>query len=80
MISVDWGKIASQNYLYAANRVRAVGALVGKMIDFLVDLGADTRNISVVGHSLGAHVAGLAALQAKVNVSHVVGQLYCINH
>ncbi|XP_001608012.1 phospholipase A1-like [Nasonia vitripennis] len=73
VLSVDWGKIAYENYLYAANRVSAVGALVGEMIDFLVDMGSDPRNISVVGHSLGAHVAGLAALQADANISHVVG-------
>jgi pancreatic triacylglycerol lipase len=49
------------NYITARNRVGAAGAVVGRLIDFLNEIGvSDHSNVNIVGHSLGAHVAGHA--------------------
>lgn len=73
VIIVDWSNIAKLNYPESAERVKAVGAHIAKMIDFLKSLGNDPNNMSLVGHSLGAHVMGLAGNQATNKVGHVVG-------
>ncbi|XP_059608068.1 pancreatic lipase-related protein 2-like [Phlebotomus argentipes] len=62
VFSVDWSVGAgSNNYITARNRVGPTGAIVGNFIHFLVNSGGARReDISVIGHSLGAHVAGFA--------------------
>ncbi|XP_015584844.1 pancreatic triacylglycerol lipase [Cephus cinctus] len=72
VIIVDWSRISKLPYVYASNRVKIVGQYVGKMIDFLASRGMNTINTLVVGHSLGAHVAGIAARNAKSTVGYVV--------
>lgn len=62
VIFVDWGAGAqTPNYVAARNRVGATGTHLGAFIRFLSDnTGTSTREMTVVGYSLGAHVAGFA--------------------
>ena len=73
VIQVDWSNIAAKSYIWASNQVENVAKLVSRMLDFLVSQGQNPANITVVGHSLGAHVAGLSSYYAKQKVSYVVG-------
>lgn len=62
VIYVDWGAGAqTPNYIAARNRVGPTGTALGGFIRFLCDTsGASTRDMTIVGYSLGAHVAGFA--------------------
>uniref|UniRef100_A0A146MBK9 Pancreatic triacylglycerol lipase n=2 Tax=Lygus hesperus TaxID=30085 RepID=A0A146MBK9_LYGHE len=66
VINVDWSKDARSLYNTARNDVPAVGKVVAKFIDRLV---AETRVkaelLHIVGHSLGAHIAGVAGLNIQ---------------
>lgn len=59
VIVADWSPIASKNYISAQGSVLAVGNYIG---DFLLklddELNHKIQHITVVGHSLGAHIAG----------------------
>lgn len=58
---VDWGLGANANYVTSRNRVGAVGAALARFIIFLhQQTGMTFGSVTVVGHSLGAHIAGLA--------------------
>ena len=54
------------NYISARNRVNEVGAILAEFLDM-----ANTNNemnfarVSLVGHSLGAHIAGIAAKNVR---------------
>ncbi|CAG2243585.1 Pancreatic lipase-related protein 2,Inactive pancreatic lipase-related protein 1 [Mytilus edulis] len=61
VIIVDWGHGAVPPYTEAAANTRVVGAQVAKLISVMVS--ADQSGIDkfhLIGHSLGAHVAGYA--------------------
>ncbi|XP_076165997.1 phospholipase A1-like [Ptiloglossa arizonensis] len=73
VIVVNWSKISQKPYLWASRRVLMVGQYVSSMINFLAQQGMDVSQVSLVGHSLGAHIVGLAARNAKGNVKFVVG-------
>ncbi|XP_054010936.1 uncharacterized protein LOC128893753 [Hylaeus anthracinus] len=73
VILVDWSPITKNSYPFACNRVVMVGKHVSSMIDFIEDQGVDVSKMTTVGHSLGAHVAGLAAYYARSKVDYVVG-------
>lgn len=61
-IAVNWQKGSDvYNYLTARGRVLAVAEQVAKFVDFMskrawMSLG----KLTIVGHSLGAHVAGIS--------------------
>lgn len=74
VIVVDWSRITLRPYGWAASHVLDVGKYVAKMIDFLEDQGVNLNTVTLTGHSLGAHVMGLAGYYAKNKVNYVVGK------
>ncbi|KAJ8969510.1 hypothetical protein NQ317_018000 [Molorchus minor] len=78
VIVVDWNPIASRNYLSAKWAVTPVGNFVSDFItSLMVKFNFGTSKISIVGHSLGAHVSGIAGAALKraypQGVDHIVG-------
>lgn len=63
---VDWGVGAiTANYILARNRVNDVGAVVAQYIDWINTHGVPFSQINVIGHSLGAHIAGAGNDETK---------------
>ncbi|CAD1476901.1 unnamed protein product, partial [Heterotrigona itama] len=73
VIVVDWNKIADDViYSRVAKSVPSVANHVAAFVNFLRSkAGLKTTNLKIVGHSLGAHVAGLSARQVG-NVAEVI--------
>ncbi|KAK9307622.1 hypothetical protein QLX08_002210 [Tetragonisca angustula] len=73
VIVVDWSQIAD-NVIYSrvAKYVPSVADQVAAFVNFLRSkAGLQTTNLKIVGHSLGAHVAGLSARKVG-NVAEVI--------
>ena len=65
IISIDWGDLESwANYPEAAARTKPVGEYAATLVQIFADLGL-LENVHVVGHSLGAHVAGFLAKKVQ---------------
>ena len=76
VIAVDWSHGAGLPYGQATANTRVVGAQVGKLINFLVaNTNITEDDVHVIGHSLGAHVAGYAG-QRVHNMSRITGKRY----
>ncbi|KAL3869915.1 hypothetical protein ACJMK2_042537 [Sinanodonta woodiana] len=63
VITVDWSKGANQaNYVQVVANTRVVGALLSLLMNTLdtVANGSSLARMHLIGHSLGAHVAGYA--------------------
>lgn len=62
-IAVNWREGADTlNYAAARSRVNRVGSYIAQFIDYLViRSNLELKDFSLVGHSLGAHVAGFGA-------------------
>ena len=76
VIMVDWCKGAASPYGQATGNARLVGAQIGELIRFLIASTSHSHSSAVnrfyiVGHSLGAQVAGYAGsyLQDKYGLS-----------
>uniref|UniRef100_A0A1B6DU95 Lipase domain-containing protein n=2 Tax=Clastoptera arizonana TaxID=38151 RepID=A0A1B6DU95_9HEMI len=66
VIGVDWSTLAQGPwYNHAAKYTYGVGLQVAEFIDFLVSRNVNLKNIHLIGHSLGAHVSGVAAKNIK---------------
>uniref|UniRef100_A0A182PC85 Lipase domain-containing protein n=1 Tax=Anopheles epiroticus TaxID=199890 RepID=A0A182PC85_9DIPT len=75
VIGIDWSAGASTIvYLAARLRVGAVADAVAKQIELLLRAGQHPSQIVLVGHSLGAHIAGLAGkhFQAERKLAAVI--------
>uniref|UniRef100_A0A2K6GY71 Triacylglycerol lipase n=1 Tax=Propithecus coquereli TaxID=379532 RepID=A0A2K6GY71_PROCO len=60
-ICVDWKKGSQTTYTQAANNMREVGIQVAQKLKILsTDYNYSPSNVHLIGHSLGAHVAGEA--------------------
>ncbi|KAM7348132.1 lipoprotein lipase-like [Cochliomyia hominivorax] len=75
IISVDWSEYAKLNYVMARNKVPLVGEEVAEFVDFLNEKFQMTfDSLVVIGHSLGAHVAGFCGKSIKRGtLSYIVG-------
>ncbi|XP_041358980.1 inactive pancreatic lipase-related protein 1-like [Gigantopelta aegis] len=61
VIAVEWGQGAGFPYTQAAANTRLVGAEVANLVAHLCHVtGISRRQFHMIGHSLGAHVAGYA--------------------
>lgn len=60
-IGVNWYKGSNtNNYPLARKRVNVIGPYVARIINLLVDqMNTNLSDVHIVGHSLGAHVAGI---------------------
>ncbi|KAL1493051.1 hypothetical protein ABEB36_011190 [Hypothenemus hampei] len=74
VIVADWSPIANRNYLSAQGSVLAVGNYIG---DFLLRLDREVnhrlQDVTVVGHSLGAHVSGNIGARTRGLIQHIIG-------
>ncbi|XP_794147.1 lipase member H-like [Strongylocentrotus purpuratus] len=75
VICVDWSPGASSKwYPNPRDNTRVVGRIIGKMIEQLVDnKGAWFEDMHIIGHSLGAHIAGYAGEALGGRVGRVTG-------
>ncbi|XP_031341067.1 pancreatic triacylglycerol lipase-like [Photinus pyralis] len=57
IVQVDWASLASGSYFTAARNTAIVGANLGELV---ANLRQNSVKVHLIGHSLGAHVAGHA--------------------
>lgn len=71
---VDWNNIASKGYITARSSVKAVGQYVAEFVSLLEkNFKLNVANIKLIGHSLGAHVAGNAGAALNGKVGTIIG-------
>ncbi|XP_043255836.1 lipase member H-like [Colletes gigas] len=73
VILVDWGEIAIDlNYVYVASQVSVIGKAVAESLEKLAKL-IDLNTLHVIGHSLGAHIAGHIGRFVNITLNRITG-------
>jgi pimeloyl-ACP methyl ester carboxylesterase len=76
VITVDWAVGANTiNYIAARNRVGLVGEVISRLLDWLNGyVGLSMDQVYLIGHSLGAHCAGMAGKNIWTrNIDTIIG-------
>jgi len=74
VILVDWSKGAKgPNYFQAAANTRVVGAHIASLVLVAEQMGASPSSSHVIGHSLGAHIAGSAGRKLNGRLGRISG-------
>ncbi|KAJ2947547.1 hypothetical protein O0L34_g17335 [Tuta absoluta] len=60
IIVVDWNKLASGRYKTACSFSNTVATVLIEFIKFLMTNGLSSKKLHLIGHSIGAHIAGKA--------------------
>ncbi|XP_013804134.1 inactive pancreatic lipase-related protein 1-like [Apteryx mantelli] len=72
-ICIDWKKGSRCQYTQASNNVRVVGAEIAYFVNVLMEkFGYSLANVHIIGHSLGAHVAGEAG-RRRPGIGRITG-------
>lgn len=73
---VDWSRLSKLDYLTARGSVGGVGRVLASFISGMVnDNLLDLDNVVIVGHSLGAHIAGCTGKKINGKVNTIVGKI-----
>jgi pimeloyl-ACP methyl ester carboxylesterase len=71
--AVDWNRMARVEYSLAAASTPDVASFLVKFIMLLQSHGMALDKITIVGHSLGAHIAGFVGAMFKGNIAEIIG-------
>nr|XP_021392939.1 inactive pancreatic lipase-related protein 1-like [Lonchura striata domestica] len=72
-ICVNWMRGARCQYTQASNNARVVGAEIAYFVNVLMDeFGYSPADVHIIGHSLGAHVAGEAG-RRRPGIGRITG-------
>lgn len=76
VITVDWARGSGFPYSQAAANTRVVGAETARLINYLhVNQGVSLDKFHLIGHSLGAHIAGYAGHRVP-GLARITGYCY----
>lgn len=80
VVAVDWSEVADKLYVKARMGVVPVGKFLAQVLDWLVlEAGVSIDKVHIVGHSLGAHIAGTTGEHITVgNLSRITGTYYVL--
>ncbi|XP_014204208.1 pancreatic lipase-related protein 2-like [Copidosoma floridanum] len=75
VILVDWSSGSFKEYLVAARLTKLVGDYVARFVELVLasEGGASLESIHILGHSLGAHVAGSAGRALSGKLGRITG-------
>lgn len=74
VIIVDWQESAkSTNYPQSVSDIRVVAAEMELLVNHLIELGGDTSQFHLIGHSLGAHAMAYLAKRLPKKVGWLTG-------
>lgn len=77
VIIVDWSSYSmSINYIDVTYDVKRVGERVKQFISWLYANGLRAVDLTLIGHSLGAHVMGMAGYMLTPKVNNIVGETH----
>jgi pancreatic triacylglycerol lipase len=71
---VDWSSVAKGLYISAYKAVPDIGKLLATNIQYLIsNNGLDLSRTAIIGHSLGAHVSGIAGQTLGSQAGYIIG-------
>ncbi|XP_063979839.1 pancreatic triacylglycerol lipase-like [Diachasmimorpha longicaudata] len=73
IIAVDWSVLAGESYMQVVSNFEGVGARIAEGINGILEGGISPSRIHVIGHSMGAHVAGTVGRTIGFSLSRITG-------
>ncbi|CAH0726866.1 unnamed protein product, partial [Brenthis ino] len=75
VFALDGSKLINLEYMRSSTYVRFMGEGLGAYLSDIVNNGVNVSKISLVGHSLGAHIAGIAGKQVYEKTGKLLSRI-----
>ena len=82
VICIDWKILANEGYIASAQNALKIGKAIGEKIvkNMLINqFGQDPKLIHVIGHSLGAHMAGQIGKETQKRTLQKIGRITALD-
>ncbi|CAD6240847.1 GSCOCG00008951001-RA-CDS [Cotesia congregata] len=76
MLVLDWSKLSYEEYFSLIPKVRVIAKITAKTIDRLFELGLNLDTFHIVGHSMGAPLAGAIGEFSEYDLPRITGNNY----
>lgn len=73
MIGLDYGNLANATYTKVVRNIGAIGTMLATSLDKMVQSGFDPEKFHIVGHSMGAQIAGNTGRKMNFKISRITG-------
>ncbi|XP_071872354.1 pancreatic triacylglycerol lipase-like isoform X1 [Bombus fervidus] len=73
VLAVDYQRIAGHFYPIGVSMMEVVAKVVGNALNILASSGMNTKTLHVIGHSLGAQIAGILPENIDFRLSRITG-------
>ncbi|XP_034943861.1 pancreatic triacylglycerol lipase-like isoform X2 [Chelonus insularis] len=73
ILAVDWSVLARENYFQVVSHVEDVGTQVANAITSMLAAGIPLGTIHIIGHSMGAQIAGAVGRKCHFKLSRITG-------
>ncbi|XP_033206391.1 pancreatic triacylglycerol lipase-like [Bombus vancouverensis nearcticus] len=86
VLAVDYQQIAGLPYVTGVTMIEAVAKVVGGALNILASSGMNSKTLHVIGHSLGAQIAGVLPENINFRLTRITGLdpagplFYVLNH
>lgn len=75
LIITNWDSYTFVDYMYSRNVTTPIlGQIIGKFVQTLINIGADSKTIHMMGFSAGAQAIGLAGKIISPKVGRITGK------
>ncbi|XP_061717667.1 pancreatic lipase-related protein 2-like [Cydia pomonella] len=75
VLALDGRRAISFEYFSASTHARFIGEKLGNFLSELVENGQDPSKLILIGHSLGAHIAGVAGKRLQQNTGQQASRI-----
>ncbi|XP_063364609.1 pancreatic lipase-related protein 2-like isoform X1 [Cydia amplana] len=75
VLALDGRRAISYEYFSASTHARFIGEKLGNFLSELVEGGQDPSKLILIGHSLGAHIAGVAGKRLQQNTGQQASRI-----
>ncbi|XP_045774010.1 phospholipase A1 VesT1.02-like isoform X1 [Maniola jurtina] len=75
VFALDGRKVISLEYFRSSTYVRFMGQKFGTLLTDLIRRGVNASKITLIGHSLGAHIAGIAGKKVKERTGKSIARI-----
>ncbi|XP_026666464.1 lipoprotein lipase-like [Ceratina calcarata] len=71
VLAVDYRKLSKRLYTTSVSYVEPIGKALANSLNSMFDAGLNPMKLHIIGHSLGAHVAGNVGRNLKVKIPRI---------